>query len=364
MEAETLDALRNWRAVKTPGGQDLVSIQGENGANASSGDRFDVRVDLNWGVPGAASSVLGSARCNESGSGYEATLWINKSLTHNSEPFYPFESAKPASELDDLWEVVVHEWGHILGLTHTGVVDAQTMSAMTTCLSSSERSLRKVDTDDDAALGHKKQPFSYESMTANQSFEKNNATKHWKKTNLATFATSTASPSPGDGPRHLQIKANSNSSKLYQVVNVAAAAGKKIDYRLNLKTFGSKGSVFTRVKYRTVDYDSTGPSTCEQSSTRWPTGENQNLIAPVVTSSGVTVRQKGPWKILGQKNFKVGSGSNEVDSSWGIFDLGSTLTLPSSEGTDLMFIVLPRSQSSSGSYVTTYVDNLRIRDRS
>lgn len=238
--------------------------------------------------------------------------------------------------------ILGHEFGHVLGLNHTGFLDSfgsvGERALLTTCYNTAqEGAVRTFAQDDGGGLTQKHSAVSPTAVHLNWGFEQ--STYPWGELNGGLSLSSTEKFG-GQWGGIYQPTASSNL--LYQTMNYAAYGTRSIDavggFRRRLP---SDTGGFALVIYgRPITYPA-NTTTCS-----WPTGKNQNT------------RTYGDYVTLAQATYTPPAG----DLTWHSVYLPLT-ALPTADAYDLKVAIKSYVVSGSGALASVGVDNLRVRDR-
>lgn len=308
---EIRDGFGDWRAPRDWDGDRVIKQMDE----VSSNGKVKV-VGVSPGYFGDPSQ-LGSASCGD-----PSTILLRYDQSGNA-----------------LEHLARHEMGHALGMHHTGSTDSfgGPMETMATCISFGSTSLSQ---DDDGHVVYHHGDLNPETIHANAGFE--TGTSWWGTSSVSSFYTSTYQPE--DGSAAGRFRPSSDDGYIYQSMNFAAAQGRKVDARTNIRKVSSQstyGRVRLELLVRHVVY---GTGECAD---EFVTGKDQN-----VRSSWTT------WWI-------ARAADRYPTASWAILDT-TAYTLPTSyDATDLRVRVKSSVRySSTSSLATIAVDTTRARDRS
>jgi len=239
------------------------------------------------------------------------------------------------------WTAVLrHEFGHILGLQHTGSHDSfdtvdstgqgTTLASMSTCV---EQVAQRLAQDDGGSLIHLNGAGSLHALHPDASFEV--GVGYWGRVG---GSISRVSGGP-DGLWSATWSPNTADNVLYQTANFVSATGVPVDAALWYRTpaAATHGAVLLQVWLRQVSYPAPNPASCGYNS-----GLDQNARL-----------FQGGW-------VKYAESLSGVSNTW----RGASTQLfgiPSWNAADVRVQVVSQVKSASGTLQQLYVDNVRAR---
>ncbi len=250
-EGRVIDGIENWETVIGRDGDPMVDI------TPSSGQAVFVITDSSISGNGLVDCVIGV-------------------------PVILMDTASLSGTRAE--STAMHEMGHLLKLMHTGDGEAfgttGTFPAMSTCLTIAEQEDRILTKDDWANLEFRQTDGSAEIVYANTGFESfwsSGNPKYWSRTNSVTTWSESSIEFSGDSS--LRYRPGSDGAKLSSTLAYATGGGEPVDARVRIRQNGvhTGGAVRLEIWARNLTYGTPPPGTgCESSTTRWPTGLNQN----------------------------------------------------------------------------------------
>jgi len=239
------------------------------------------------------------------------------------------------------WKAVLrHEFGHILGLHHTGSHDSfdtvdstgqgTTLASMSTCV---EEAAQRLAQDDGGSLIHLNGAGSLHALHPDASFE--GGVGYWGRVG---GSISRVSGGP-DGLWSATWSPNEADNVLYQTANFVSATGVPVDAALWYRTpaAATQGAVLLQVWLKQVSYPAPNIYSCSYNS-----GLDQNARL-----------FQGGW-------VKYAESLSGVSSTW----RGASTQLfgiPSWNAADVRVQVVSQVKSASGTLQQVYVDNVRAR---
>lgn len=237
--------------------------------------------------------------------------------------------------------LLAHEFGHVLGLNHTGFLDSfgsiGEKANMTTCFATAaDGAVRVFGQDDGGSITHQHTSVAGPSLDLNFGFEQ--STYPWGQLNGGLSLSSTEKVSGAWGGIY---QPTSTSNYLYQTMNYVVYGSTSIDavasVRRRLST--DTGGFQIAIVGRSVSYDP--PNNCLYSS-----GRNQN------------VKYYGDYVVLAQSTVTPAAGS----LSWHTVT-AATVAPPTGDAADLKLEVKSYVVHANGAMASVGVDIARIRDR-
>jgi hypothetical protein len=243
------------------------------------------------------------------------------------------------------WQAILaHEFGHVLGLDHTGFLDSfgstGEKAAMTTCFATAaDGAVRVFGQDDGGNITHQHTSVAGPSLDLNFGFEQ--STYPWGELSGGLTLSNTEKVSGAWGGIY---QPTATSNYLYQTMNYVAYGSSHIDgvtsVRRRLTT--DTGGFEIAVVGRSVSYDP--PNVCSYHN--YATGQNQN------------VKYYGDYVVLAQNTVTPPAGS----LTWYAVAT-STIAPPAGDAADLKLQVKSYVVNASGAMASVGVDAARIRDR-
>lgn len=326
---------------------DARNWRGQPAVDRTSGTTFTVRWTSSRRLGG--SSTLGITKCT---TGSLPIGLAKNSIWFNSDRITDFVNGRIRLE-----GLSAHEFGHALGLGHSGgrdSFDADNPPTMATCSVNDDTWTGRVtlSQDDRAGVAYLTESLGgYHGVTANNSFEDRGTALHWGRSGVSSWNEYAGGV---DGSRqYLRFSSAGNSSSIFstsRVTNMQVVGGNgsmvnsRVRARANARAsaFGSRGSIRVVLTWRPVEYADGSDIGC-------------NFYGDIKNS----VKYIGSWRS------REVTCSISSSSSWKICDVGDVGIGPDArretDAIDVRVRVYNRMKDRRGAWTTVDVDRVRAR---